>query len=174
MPELVELEYRIVKIRESKMRGYYVGLRVVGGVLYRREIVYLFFTRNDYDAAGVLSRCALYAHTMADYAVCLGTAHRLALGFEIFRHKAVCRLVGKRTERSRTENVFGAKQLFGKLMYPALHLAREVEVDIGRFFTVKSEKGLKRNVLTVLRELFAAHGAVARGHIKARADLIRV
>ena len=130
MSKFVELEYRIMQVGECKVRGDDIRFRIIGGMLYRRKVVYLLFARYDYNAAGVLTCRPLYAHAVADYAVDLGAAYRLSLCLKILCDKAVCRFVGKGTERSGTENVFGAEKLFCKFMHLALHLARKVEVDI--------------------------------------------
>ena len=136
-------------------------------MLYWGEVIYLLLTRHDYDTAGVLSGSALDAHAVTDYAVCLRAAKGNSLTLKIFCHEAVCGLIGKSAECPGAEYVFRSEQLLGELMYLALHLTGEVEVDIRRLFSVKAEERFKGNVLTVLRQLLSAHRAVFRRHIKA-------
>ena len=65
----------------------------------------------------MLSRRALYAYAVRDEAVYLGIAGHHTLVFEIFYNKAVRSLIGERTERSRTKDVFGAEQLLRVFMH---------------------------------------------------------
>ena len=52
----------------------------------------------------------------------------------------------------------------------ALHVTREVKVDIGRFVAVEAKEGLEGDIVTVLIEPLATDGASLIGKVKARAD----
>lgn len=93
------------------------------------------------------------------------------LFLEIFHDVAVGGFGREGAERSRLEYVPLAEQLLGVLMYPSLHLAREVQVDIRGFFSVEAEEGLKGNVVPVGKQPLAADRAVLLRQIKAGALL---
>ena len=54
--KLIELKKRIMEIFKGEVRSYYIGVRVIRGVLHGAEIIYLVFLGNNDDSAGVLSR----------------------------------------------------------------------------------------------------------------------
>ena len=54
-------------------------------------------------------------------------------------------------------------------MNSSLHLAREVEVDIGRFVSLEAEEGFKRDFVAVAFHFLAALGAFLNRKVKARA-----
>ena len=69
MSELVELQNGFMQIGELKVRGDDIGIRCVRRMLDRREIVHLVFARNNDDAAGMLSGCALDSDHAVDQTV---------------------------------------------------------------------------------------------------------
>ena len=172
--KLVKLQKRVVQIFKGKVRRDDIGGRVIGGMLYRAEIVDLVFLRHNDDTAGMLARRALNADAMRNDAVHFHTVDRNALAFKILRHVAVRRLVRKSADRSRAENVFRTEELLGIFMYLTLHLTREVQVNIGRLIAVEAEEGFERDIVTVIVHFRAAVRAVLRREVKARADAVGV
>ena len=168
--ELVQFQDSIVQIRELEVCGDDIGIRVVGGVLHGGKIVHAVLLGHNDDAAGVLTRSALDADAALDKTIHIRAAERNALAVEIFRDKAERRFGRHGTDGTCAEHVFTAEQFLGVFMYLTLHIAREVQVDIGGFVAVESEEGFKRDIVTVARHRFAANRADLVGQVKARTD----
>ena len=159
-----------MQIFKGEVCCYNVGIRVVGGMLHRSEIVYFVFLRDNDDAARVLSRSALYANAMRNKTLYFRLCGVYLVFIKIFAHIAVCRLARNGTYSTRAENVFRTEKLFSVFMYLALHFAREIQVDIRRFLAVKSEECLKRYIVPVALERRSATRAVFIGQVKTRTD----
>ena len=168
--ELVKLQYSVVKIRELEMRRDYIRIWVVSGMLNRCEIVYFIFRRNNYDSAGVLSRCALDSDKLSYHMGYFRLRNFNLSLFKILAYITPRRLIGKSAYRSRSENVALTEKLFRVFMNLTLHITREVKVDIGGFITVESKEGFKRYIVTVLIHKLTANGASLVLKVKSRAN----
>src|SRR5690606_39873307 len=82
--------------------------------------------------------------------------------FRIFLHVTVSRLLRDGGNRPRPVHVIFSEQLLRVLVGPRLVFPREVQVDIRRLVPLKSQEGLKGNVVAVLPHLRAALGTIDR------------
>ena len=153
-----------------KMRCDNIAVGVVGGMLYGAEVGNVHILRDDDKTAGMLTGRAFYADKPESKAVLL----RLRCGYtallKILLDIAVGGLFRQRTDRSGAENVIGAEKHFGIFMRLRLIFAREIKVDIGRFFVAgEAEEGFERDIKALALHLCAAFGTVLFGHIRAAA-----
>ena len=170
MAELVELQYRIVKIRELEVGGDYIRVRVVCGVLYGSEVVYLVLLGYNDDAAGVLTCGTLDTYKLCNHMRGLGLGYLYLALLEVFAYISPCGLIGKSTDGSRTEHVSFTEELLGVFMNSTLYVTREVKVDIRGFITLEAKEGFEGDVLSVREEGLTADGTSLIGQVKAGAD----
>ena len=170
MPQLVELEEVRLHAVVFKMRCDNIAVGVVCRVLHRAEVRDILVLRHNDEPAGVLPRCALYAHKPLREAVLLRLAGLYAALLEVLFHVAVGGLFRERADRPGAENMVGAEKRLGVLVRLCLILSGEIEVYIrGLFVAGEAEERLKRDVEPIAAHTRAALGAVLFRHIRAAA-----
>ena len=167
--ELVELEYRIVQIRELEVRGYNVGIRVICGMLYRCEVIDIVLRGYNYDTSGMLTCSTLDTDESGHHMRELSLRYLYLSLLEVLVYVAPRRLICESTDSARAEHVSLTEELLGVLVDSALYVTREVKVDIGRLVTLKSEEGLKGDIVSVLIHPLAALGTLFVRQVKAGA-----
>ena len=148
-----------------EMGGDNVGIRVIGRVLHRAEIVDLLVLGDDHHAAGVLSGGPF------DPGTALGQPQHLRLGgglasfLQVLFYVAEGGLFRYRADGARPEHVGLSKELKGMAVGAGLVLAGEVQVDIGHLVAAEAQEGLEGDVEAVFFVGSPAHGAHRVGHI---------
>ena len=92
------------------------------------------------------------------------------LFLKVLHYIAECGFIRKCSESSRAESFSLSEKHLCKSVGISLYVTGKVEVDIGRFVSVESEKRLERNIMSVTDHFRAALGAVFLGQVKAGAD----
>ncbi len=119
----------------------------------------------------MLAGRALDAHKAKCQPVLLGLRGLDTALLEILLDIAVRGLLRKRSDRAGAEHVVRAEEHFGILVRLRLVFAREVQVDIGRFFISReTQEGLEGDIEAVAAHARAACRAVLFRHVGAAAE----
>lgn len=167
--ELVKLQQQIMHGAEVEVGGFCVGFNVVGRALNRAKIINFIFSRHNDHSARVLTRGAFHSHAAVHKTGNFGIGKVKSSFLLIFFNISVGRLVCHTGNGSGLKNVFASEKLFGVFMNLRLNLSGEVKVNIGNLVALKSEEGLKGNVVSVASHVGSAFGTIFRRQIKARA-----
>ena len=167
MPQLVQLEQRIMQVLKFKVGGQQAALHIVRRVLNGTEIINIKGGRHNNHAAGVLARGALDTGAAQAQAVFLSTVHGFATLFQIFFHITVSRFILQAGYSARLEHIFLAEQLLRIAVNVGLVHAGEVQVDIRLLIAVKAQEGFKRDIVAVHDHGFAADRAFFIRQVKA-------
>ena len=167
--QLVELQNRIVQRMEVEVGSYHVAVCLVGGVLYRREVVDLVIVRHNDHSARVLRRGALYSGAAYRKALHLCVVEFNAALLAVLLYEAICCLILNCGNSTRLEHVILAEQFFGVAVYLTLDLAGEVQVDIRRLVSLEAKERFKRYIVAVADHINAAVRTVFLGEVESRA-----
>ena len=146
-----------------------IGVRVIGGMLHRAEVVDLFVLGDDHHAAGVLAGGPLHAGAALGQAQHLRPVGGLAPLFHVLLHIAEGGLLRHRSDGARAEHMVLAEELEGAAVGAGLVFAGEVQVDIGDLVAAEAQEGLEGDVEAVLLIFGPADRADCVGHIGAAA-----
>ena len=141
---------------------------VIGRVLYGSEVIDIVVVGNNNHAARMLTGGALDAHTAVNNALYLSGVCDNALVLIILLRETECRLVGDCRDCSGFENVVLAEEFYSVPVRLRLVFAGEIQVDIGRFISLETEEGLKRNIMSVTDKRRAAFRTVLRRQVVTR------
>ena len=122
MAELVELQNRIVQIRELEVGGNDIGVGVVCRVLHGAEIVDAVFGGHYDDTARMLTCGTFDTNKAADHLVYLCARQRDTFAFKIFHNEAESGLGSQGTDSTCAEHVAFAEELFSVFMHLTLHV----------------------------------------------------
>ena len=171
VPQLVELQEVGLHAVVFKVRRDDVAVGVVSRVLDGAEVRHVHILRDDDEAAGVLAGRAFDADETERQPVFLGLGGLDAALLEIFFDIAEGRLFRERADRAGAEHMVRAEEHLGVFVRLRLVFAREVQVDIGRFFISReTEEGLEWDVEAVAAHARAAFRAVLFRHVGAAAE----
>ncbi|MNN19875.1 hypothetical protein D3C81_1331310 [compost metagenome] len=121
---------------------------IICRILDWRNIFNLNVIRNYDNTAWMLTRASLHSGTTGCETIQLSSAPMLLMLFFIFFGKAECCFLSDCTYCSRPEHIFLTKHNLCKIVGLRLILTGEVKIDIGNLITLKTEEGLKRNILS--------------------------
>ena len=166
MTEYIELQKLTADGVIIKVSGNYAARFIVRRILYRRKFVNITVSRNNHNAAGMLTRCSFNTGAAPYKTVYFSTAYVNISCLKILFNKAVCSFFGYCADSTGSEHVTFTENFFGKLVRHGLIVARKVKVDIRLFSASESKKCFKRNVVSVTYVIFAANRAFFRRKVK--------
>ena len=139
-------------------------------MLYGGKVVYIVLVRHDDNTARVLSDRLLDTHNSRHHIGYLRLRNLYFSVLKVLCNVAPRRLICKRADGSRTEDVPLTEELLGVFMYLRLNVAGEIKVYIGGFIAVEAEEGFKGDIVSVLIEPLSAYRTALIVKVKARAD----
>ena len=146
------------------------ALHIVCRVLDRRELIDVMPV-GKYDNTSRMLSCTA-PDTRAPFCDTLNLTLSLSLFMilVIILHKAICRLIRKRTDRPCLKCMTLSKQHLCIFMGFRLIITGEIQVDIRLFITLESEESLKGDIESRFYKRFPAHRTVLIRHIEAAAS----
>ena len=124
--EDVQLENGIVKILELKMGGDNIGIRLIGRMLHRSEIVYIILLRHDDNAAGMLASGTFRTKAATDQPFHLRTVDGNTFILQEVGGIAEGSLIRQGTDGAGLERLSCTEQHLCELMGIRLYVAGEV------------------------------------------------
>ena len=149
------------------MGGDDVRGHIVGRMLYRRKAVDLLAQRQNDDAAGVLARRPVDAHTARRDPLDLTASFSNAFVFKITPDITESRLLRHGTDGARPERLPGTENDLRVFVGITLVFSGEVQVDIRLLVSLESQERFKGDVEPVLFQRCAAHRTRFIRHITA-------
>ena len=169
MPQLVQLQYRIMQRMKIEVSGNDIRIGIIRRVLHRAEIIHLVFIGNNDHSARVLPSGTLNAGTALDQSVFLSICYRLTPFLQKMLHISESGLVLYGTDGACLKYMVTPEQFFGVPMCTRLILVGKIQVNVRLFVSIKAEKCLKRNLVPVLIHFFPTDRTVFMWQIKAGA-----
>ena len=147
------------------------GIHIIGRMLHRREPVDVHPFRKHDDAARVLSGRPADTHAAGRQSLDLTAFFCLPDVLKIMQGVAVSCFVRHGTDRPGLEGLPLAEYHFRIGLGNPLLIAGEIEVYVRLLVTLEAKESLKRNVKTVLQQLFPADRADTVRHVAAAAPV---
>ena len=147
------------------MRGYDIGLHIIGRMLNRRKRIDILPYRQYDDTARMLARTSSDAGTAGNEPVDLTDSFLYTAVFIIVFYIPVRRLIRQRADRSRTISLPVSENNFRIFMRLTLVFSGKVKIDIRLFIAFESEERFKRNIKSFFLQRRTADRTVFIRHI---------
>ena len=167
MSEDIQLQQVVINGVIIKVRGHDASGHIIRRMLHRRKGIDLLAERENYDAAGMLSRRSSHAGASPCEPLHLAAALADPPVLAISQRVSVGRFIRNCCDRSRLERLLMAEDNLCVRMCLRLILAGEVKVDIRLLVPLKAQERLKGDVKPGPHQLLSAIRAHLHRHVHA-------